>query len=64
MTGYTHGGCSPVGMKKLYPTFIDLSAKMMSEIIVSAGKREKQIKLFPQDLQKITNGVFVDIVMH
>lgn len=50
LTGYVRGGCSPVGMKKSYPTYIDESAHTHSEIAVSAGIRGKQIFLAPKDL--------------
>lgn len=64
VTGYIRGGCSPIGMKKSYPTFIDISAEPMSEIIVSAGKRGVQIELNPQELQKVISGNLADIIMH
>lgn len=57
-TGYIRGGCSPVGMKKLYPTFIDEAATSLEYIIVSAGKIGMQIQLNPIDLQKVTNAKF------
>ncbi len=50
ITGYIRGGCSPIGMKKLYPTFIDESALLFDEIGVSAGARGCQLLLKPQDL--------------
>lgn len=60
-TGYIRGGCSPVGMKKLFPTFIDRSAETKETIIVSAGRRGLQMELAPQDLAKLVNGNFVDL---
>lgn len=60
-TGYIRGGCSPVGMKKLFPTYIDQSAASLATIIVSAGRRGLQMELAPQDLIKITRGQLVDI---
>lgn len=56
LTGYIHGGCSPIGMKKLFPTFIDSSAKEKGFIFVSAGKCGAQIKINPDDLIKIINA--------
>ena len=58
LTGYIRGGCSPLGMKKLYPTFIDESAKELDTMIVSAGKIGMQIHLAPNDLLSCTHGVF------
>ncbi len=50
LTGYIRGGCSPIGMKKPYPTHIDEAAVLYDEIAVSAGARGQQIILAPQDL--------------
>ena len=50
LTGYIRGGCSPIGMKKKYPTFIDETAILFDEIAVSAGMRGEQIILNPEDL--------------
>lgn len=50
LTGYIRGGCSPIGMKKTYPTFIDETAELFDEIAVSAGARGQQILLAPGDL--------------
>lgn len=61
-TGYIRGGCSPIGMKKQFPTFIDESAKEIDFIIVSAGKIGMQILLHPKDLQNITNATFATII--
>lgn len=60
-TGYVRGGCSPIGMKKQFPTFIDESAKQLDYMIVSAGKIGMQIQLAPEDLQKVTNATFAPI---
>lgn len=60
-TGYVRGGCSPVGMKKLFPTFIALDAASMESIVVSAGKRGMQMELKPDDLITITNGQYANI---
>ena len=50
LTGYIRGGCSPVGMKKAYPTFLDETAELYDEIAVSAGARGQQLILSPADL--------------
>ena len=55
VTGYIRGGCSPVGMKKLYPTFVHESGQSLEKIIVSGGKIGFQIELNPKDLQKTIN---------
>lgn len=57
-TGYVKGGCSPVGMKKQFPTVINTSAQSLSEITVSAGKLGLQITLAPQDLAQICAAKF------
>ena len=61
-TGYIRGGCSPIGMKKLFPTFVHNGASDLNYFIVSAGKRGMQIKLAPNDLLKTTKGQFADII--
>lgn len=61
ITGYVRGGCSPVGMKKDFPTFISIQAKTMEKIIVSAGKRGMQIEVDPIDLQKLIKADFASI---
>lgn len=61
LTGYIKGGCSPVGMKKLYTTVIDETATLLDTMVVSAGKIGWQIELDPQALCKLTNGSFCDI---
>ena len=61
-TGYIRGGCSPVGMKKSYSTFVHESAKKLEKIIVSGGKIGFQIELTPQDLQKAINFKYFDII--
>ncbi|MFL2100294.1 Cys-tRNA(Pro) deacylase [Desemzia sp. FAM 23991] len=60
-TGYIRGGCSPIGMKKDFPTYLSILAEDMESIIVSAGKRGMQVELTPSDLKSITNGVFAEI---
>lgn len=63
LTGYVRGGCSPIGMKKLFPTFIEQAAETLNYMIVSAGKIGMQIKLAPTDLAKASNAQFASIVM-
>lgn len=64
VTGYIRGGCTPIGMKKNYPTVINESAKEHEKIIVSGGRLGLQIILKPDDLVKVTNGRYADIIMH
>lgn len=59
-TGYIHGGCSPVGMKKLFPTFYDVSAEGKT-VFVSAGKVGMQVELPCATLLKITKGKLADL---
>lgn len=61
LTGYIHGGCSPVGMKKAFPTFIDETAQLFDEIACSAGKVGFQVELSPEALLQIVNGVYADL---
>lgn len=62
LTGYVHGGCSPIGMKTKLKTFIDASAMDKEYIYVSGGKIGLQIKLSPEDLVKLTDATAIDIV--
>ena len=59
-TGYVHGGCSPVGMKKSFPTFFDSSAQGKT-IFVSGGKVGMQIEVACADLIKVTGGAFAEL---
>ena len=63
LTGYIRGGCSPVGMKKKYPTFIDETCVLWNEIAVSAGARGHQMILPPEDLSILINAKFADIAL-
>ena len=63
LTGYVHGGCSPVGMKKLFPTVIDASAENLETMIVSAGKIGYQVELSPRDLAALVRAKFADIIV-
>ena len=62
LTGYVRGGCSPVGMKKAFPTTYHESAAALPTIAVSAGKIGYQVELAPADLIKLTNGRCADII--
>lgn len=62
LTGYIHGGCSPIGMKKLFPTIIDESALLYDTIYFSGGKVGLQVKLDPKLLSKIIKIQFADII--
>jgi Cys-tRNA(Pro)/Cys-tRNA(Cys) deacylase len=59
LTGYIRGGCSPIGMKKDYPVFIDASALEHEQIYVNSGQRGLLLLLRPSDLQLATLGTFV-----
>lgn len=61
LTGYIHGGCSPVGMKKFFPTTIDRSAAEFDTILFSAGKIGYQVELAPSALEKVIEFRFADL---
>ena len=61
LTGYIHGGCSPVGMKKLFPTFIDETALLYDYICVSGGKVGTNIAVKPETLAEFISAVFCDL---
>ena len=63
LTGYVHGGCSPVGMKKLFPTVFHSSAENLAAMIVSAGKIGYQVELAPHDLAALVRAKFADIIV-
>lgn len=60
-TGYIRGGCSPIGMKKKFPTFFEETAQLYEEIAVSAGARGIQLILSPEDLKSYTQAVYADL---
>lgn len=64
ITGYVRGGCSPLGMKKAFPTVIDSSAEQFDTMYVSGGRIGTTIKLNPQDLAKVVRASFAPILMH
>ena len=62
LTGYVRGGCTAVGMKKQFPTFIDNSASSLTHIYVSAGKIGAQLKVKPDDWKKASRGEYADVI--
>jgi Cys-tRNA(Pro)/Cys-tRNA(Cys) deacylase len=62
LTGYIRGGCSPIGMKKKYPTYIDETAEVLEMIYVSAGIRGMQIRISTKNLSTITGAVLADLI--
>ncbi len=62
LTGYIRGGCSPIGMKKPYPTYIHETCQLFDHIFVSAGQRGLQFRINPEDLIKVTSSVVCDLV--
>lgn len=62
LTGYIRGGCSPVGMKKKFPTYIEEMAQLCEQVAVSAGQRGIQIILKPEDLCRYVEGTFATLV--
>ena len=63
LTGYIRGGCSPVGMKKQYPTVFHETAEIVDTIMVSAGKIGYQVELAPVDLVELVGGTLSDITV-
>lgn len=63
VTGYIRGGCSPIGMKKAFPTYFHSTAADYTDIYVSAGVRGLQIKIAPQELVKFCNATVADIAI-
>ena len=62
LTGYVRGGCSPLGMKKSYPTIFHETAATLESIAVSAGKIGYQVELAPAELLRLSNGRCADII--
>ena len=62
LTGYVHGGCSPIGMKKQFPTFIHESAGTLDRMFVSAGKVGFQVELAPKDLMNFVNCKMANVI--
>ena len=61
LTGYIHGGCSPIGMKKFFRTTVDETAKNYETIMFSAGKIGYQVEMNPADLEKVIRFEYADI---
>lgn|SRR5574344_1127346 len=61
ITGYIRGGCSPIGMKKSFPTYIHSTCTQLSFIYISAGQRGLQIKIAPNDLVQMCNAKIADL---
>ena len=61
LTGYVRGGCSPIGMKKVYPSYVDETAQLYEEIYFSAGRRGAQIILAPDKLCEVTGAEYADL---
>ena len=64
LTGYIRGGCSPVGMKKRFPTFLDETCELWEQIAVSAGERGHQLILSPKELARLVNAKLADIIFY
>ena len=62
LTGYVHGGCSPIGMKKVFKTVIDETAILFDKIIFSGGKIGQFIEVNPQDIKNVLPIEFADLV--
>ena len=63
LTGYIHGGCSPFGMKKPFPTFLDETAELFPNIFVSAGRRGYQVGISPSDIISQIGASFADLTV-
>ncbi len=63
-TGYVHGGCSPIGLKKPYPVTIDETAQLFERVFVSGGRRGFQVGLSPEDLARYLNASFADLAKY
>lgn len=64
VTGYVRGGCSPLGMKKQFPTVLDESAASFDKIYISGGRIGTSITVNPMDLQKVVRGSYADVIRH
>ncbi len=63
LTGYVHGGCSPIGMKKSFPTVVHCSAENFETVLFSAGKIGYQVEVSPKDLAKVIRYEFSDLLV-
>lgn len=64
VTGYVRGGCSPLGMKKQFPTFLHESAAGYNNIYISGGRIGTSIIVNPDDLLKVVRGTYADLIQH
>ncbi len=64
LTGYVHGGCSPIGMKKQFRTFVDETARLFDALIVSAGKIGFQVEIDPDSLAVLTGAEFAGVTVY
>ena len=62
VTGYIRGGCSPIGMKKKYMTFIDETAQLFDRIYISGGRIGVQLSLSPDDLCSVSEAEYIDLI--
>lgn len=62
LTGYIRGGCSPIGMKKQFPTYVDETSQLFNKICISAGVRGTQMQLNSDDLLRLVNGIYADLI--
>ena len=62
LTGYVRGGCSPIGMKKPYPVYVEEMSQSQERIFVNGGRRGFQIELRPEDLLALVDGAYADLV--
>lgn len=63
-TGYIRGGCSPIGMKKHFTTFLDLSAESLDSIVISGGKQGLQLEINTNDFIKVVESVIADLTFN
>ena len=62
LTGYVHGGCSPIGMKKLFPTYFDETAILFDEVVTSAGKLGVFLSAAPASFERTVGAIYADLV--
>ena len=62
LTGYVHGGCSPIGLKKPFPVYIEETAQIFDEIYISGGRRGYQVQLSPLELASYCKASFADLL--
>ncbi len=63
LTGYIHGGCSPIGMKKPFPTFIDETVELLDTFLFSAGRIGYQVEVAPEDLKRVIDYRTADLTV-